>query len=64
MNSTFDPHQLLHLPLAVGMAWLVLPTFAVFLWRIHVEEGALTAALGDAHTNYKARTRRLIPFVY
>jgi protein-S-isoprenylcysteine O-methyltransferase Ste14 len=46
------------------MAWLVLPTFAVFLWRIHVEEGALTAALGDAYTNYKARTRRLIPFVY
>jgi protein-S-isoprenylcysteine O-methyltransferase Ste14 len=24
----------------------------------------LTAALGDAYTNYKARTRRLIPFVY
>jgi protein-S-isoprenylcysteine O-methyltransferase len=48
----------------VGLLLLVLPTFAVFLWRIHVEEGALTAALGDAYTNYKARTRRLIPFVY
>jgi protein-S-isoprenylcysteine O-methyltransferase len=48
----------------LGFFLLVVPTLAVFLWRIHVEEDALTAALGDAYANYKGRTRRLIPFVY
>jgi len=37
---------------------------AVTLWRIHVEEQALTTALGTAYKEYTARTKRLIPLIY
>jgi protein-S-isoprenylcysteine O-methyltransferase Ste14 len=43
---------------------LVVPITIMFLWRIHIEERALSAALGKAYTDYMARTKRLIPFVY
>lgn len=40
------------------------PIAGAMAWRIHVEEGALRAAFGDAYRDYAARTRRLVPFVY
>lgn len=43
---------------------LVVPITAMFLWRMHIEESALSAALGAAYTDYMARTKRLVPFVY
>ena len=43
---------------------IVLPCFAVTLWRIRIEEQALRAALGDRYAAYMRRTRRLIPFIY
>ncbi|MGH8213216.1 MAG: methyltransferase family protein [Rhodanobacteraceae bacterium] len=33
-------------------------------WRVHVEEHALCADLGDPYRDYMRRTRRFIPFVW
>jgi len=47
--------------------WLSLACFVIavpgFAYRIRVEEGALTAALGDAYRVYMRHTKRLVPFV-
>ncbi len=45
----------------VAMALLLIP---VYLYRIQVEERALTATFGDDYVQYSQRTRRLIPGVY
>lgn len=34
------------------------------LWRIRIEEEALTGALGEQYQNYAQRTKRLVPFLY
>jgi protein-S-isoprenylcysteine O-methyltransferase Ste14 len=34
-----------------------------YAYRIHVEEAALIAALGERYKNYMRRTQRLVPFV-
>jgi protein-S-isoprenylcysteine O-methyltransferase len=43
---------------------IFVPICAVMRWRIHVEEQALTSALGTAYATYARRTKRLIPFIY
>ena len=47
--------------------WLSLACFVIvlpgFAYRIRVEEGALTTALGDAYREYMRHTKRLVPFV-
>jgi protein-S-isoprenylcysteine O-methyltransferase len=43
---------------------LTAPIFAVFLWRMHVEEAALVRGLGSPYRNYMQRTKRLIPNIY
>jgi protein-S-isoprenylcysteine O-methyltransferase len=43
---------------------LLLPVTAAFLWRIHVEERALSDALGEGYRGYVRRTKRLLPFIY
>jgi protein-S-isoprenylcysteine O-methyltransferase len=43
---------------------LLLPIAAAFLWRIHVEERALSDALGEVYRGYVRRTKRLLPFIY
>jgi protein-S-isoprenylcysteine O-methyltransferase len=48
----------------LSLACAVIPTFFAFLWRIRVEEAALSAALGDAYREYMRHTRRLIPAIY
>jgi protein-S-isoprenylcysteine O-methyltransferase Ste14 len=39
-------------------------TAAAFAYRIHVEERALTEALGDQYRAYAAGTKRLIPGLF
>lgn len=43
---------------------VMLPILGAFLWRIHVEERALSEGLGDDYRNYMQRTKRLIPWIY
>jgi protein-S-isoprenylcysteine O-methyltransferase Ste14 len=43
---------------------MTVPIIAAFLWRIRIEERALTDALGEEYRAYTQRTKRLIPFVY
>lgn len=43
---------------------VVVPVFAVHLWRIYVEEAALLAVLGEPYQNYMRRTKRLMPLIY
>ncbi len=58
--------------LAIGLAtrnWLALalifvPPMAALLYRIHVEEQALTAAFGEEYVAYSRTTKRLIPGIY
>lgn len=43
---------------------IMLPIFATFVYRMRVEERALTGALGQRYLAYIRRTKRLVPFVY
>lgn len=43
---------------------IFVPSCAVTLWRIHIEEEALTSGLGKTYKDYMARTKRLIPLIY
>ncbi len=43
---------------------MLVPIFAVVLWRIRIEEAALVEAFGDQYRAYMKKTRRLIPLVY
>jgi protein-S-isoprenylcysteine O-methyltransferase len=44
--------------------FLTVPIIGAVLWRIRIEESALTEALGEDYRGYVARTKRLIPWVY
>ena len=48
----------------VGTAGMVVPALMLLLWRIHVEETALLATLGDRYRAYAARHKRLVPLVW
>jgi protein-S-isoprenylcysteine O-methyltransferase Ste14 len=48
----------------LGLAIMVLPPVAALMYRIHVEELALTQAFGSQYIEYSRTTKRLIPFVY
>jgi protein-S-isoprenylcysteine O-methyltransferase Ste14 len=43
---------------------MLLPIGAAFVYRMNVEEEALSRALGPRYTDYMKRTKRLVPFVY
>ena len=43
---------------------LCVPVTAAFLYRIRVEETALTDAFGDEYRTYQSTTKRLIPGIY
>ena len=43
---------------------MVLPALMLLLWRIHIEETALLATLGDRYRAYAARHKRLVPLVW
>jgi len=48
----------------IGLALAVIPPSVALLYRIRVEESALTSAFGSQYTAYTAETKRLIPFIY
>ena len=48
----------------VSLLLVVIPCYAVLLWRIRIEEQTLLAGLGEPYRNYMQRTRRLVPFIY
>jgi protein-S-isoprenylcysteine O-methyltransferase Ste14 len=39
-------------------------SFAVYVYRIAVEERALVAAIGEPYREFMATRKRLIPFIY
>ncbi len=47
-----------------SLAAMTVPIIAAFLWRIRIEEEALTRGLGPEYLDYVRRTKRLIPAVY
>ena len=47
-----------------GYALFVLAVVPAMLYRIKVEEKALTGRFGDEYTEYCKTTKRLIPFIY
>jgi protein-S-isoprenylcysteine O-methyltransferase Ste14 len=48
----------------LGLALIVVPPMAALLYRIHVEEAALTDAFGDEYVEYSRATKRLLPGLY
>ena len=48
----------------VGFSAMVVLPLAAILWRIHTEEKALTATLGDRYQAYAAQHKRLVPLVW
>jgi len=49
-------------PVSSGLAFLL--PLAAFLYRMNVEEKALTHAYGSEYSEYAARTKRIAPFLY
>lgn len=47
-----------------SLVLVFVPCCAVTLWRIQIEEAALTGALGQAYEGYRRRTKRLIPLIW
>ena len=47
-----------------GVAVLMLLPLALFLWRIHIEENALLATLGDRYRAYASHHKRLVPIIW
>ena len=48
----------------VGLAGMTLPPLALIVWRIHIEETALLATLGDRCRTYASHHKRLVPIVW
>ena len=54
----------LHSENPAGLFIAFLPTTAMLLYRIHIEEAALVTAFGPQYRTYMANTKRLVPWVY
>ena len=48
----------------ISFAFVLVPTTAGLLYRIHVEEAALADAFGEEYVAYNKATKRLVPGVY
>jgi protein-S-isoprenylcysteine O-methyltransferase Ste14 len=48
----------------LGLAVIVIGPMAALVYRIHVEEAALTEAFGQEYVEYSRTTKRLVPGVY
>ena len=44
--------------------WASIVSFAVYVYRMNVEERALLTAIGEPYRAFLATRKRLIPFVY
>jgi protein-S-isoprenylcysteine O-methyltransferase Ste14 len=47
-----------------SLAGLLLLSLTGLLWRIHIEERALLATLGDRYRGYAAQHKRLVPLIW
>jgi protein-S-isoprenylcysteine O-methyltransferase len=54
----------LHSANPAGLLIAFVPTTAMLLYRIHIEEAALLTAFGPQYRTYMANTKRLVPWVY
>ena len=54
----------LHMQNWLSLAIVLIPPFAALLYRIHVEEEALTEAFGEDYRDYIRTSKRLVPGVY
>ena len=43
---------------------MAVSSFAVYVYRMNVEERALAAAIGEPYIDFMRTRKRLIPFVY
>jgi protein-S-isoprenylcysteine O-methyltransferase Ste14 len=48
----------------LGLAISFIPVFAVFIYRMNVEEKMLTEQFGEEYTEYMKHTSRIIPWIY
>jgi protein-S-isoprenylcysteine O-methyltransferase Ste14 len=48
----------------IGVVVLAIVVGLVYSYRVHVEERALVAVLGDPYRQYMTRTRRFVPFLF
>ena len=48
----------------VGLLVLIVPATAALIYRIHVEEAALSGAFGEQYADYSKVTWRLVPGLY
>ena len=48
----------------VALATVLIPVVGSFIYRINIEEKALTEQFGQHYSDYKTTTKRLIPFIY
>jgi len=48
----------------LALAAVIVPITTAFLWRIQVEEAALSEVFGDSYRVYRATTARIIPWLY
>jgi protein-S-isoprenylcysteine O-methyltransferase Ste14 len=52
--------------LALGATWLFICVagIAIFVWRIHIEEGLMLQLFPNQYPDYKQHTKALVPFVW
>jgi len=48
----------------LSLGIVLIPPFAALLYRIRVEEAALTGAFGEQYIDYSRTTKRLVPGIY
>jgi protein-S-isoprenylcysteine O-methyltransferase Ste14 len=48
----------------ISLGIVFISVLATFIYRMNVEEGALTAQFGEQYKDYIRKTKRLIPFIY
>jgi protein-S-isoprenylcysteine O-methyltransferase Ste14 len=48
----------------VGLAGFALPSLAIIVWRIHIEENALLRTAGEPYRRYASHRKRLIPLIW
>ncbi len=48
----------------IGLLVLIVPTTAALLYRIHIEEVALSEAFGEQYSDYEKGTWRLVPGLF
>ncbi|MGG5209339.1 methyltransferase family protein [Chryseobacterium sp. MIQD13] len=48
----------------ISLILAFLPPFLAFIYRIKIEEQALVEQFGEEYTEYRKKTKKLIPFIY